>query len=365
MPRRSVWKRAGPACASGAPTWWNNGRGSTPCDVYQSIMDKCSYTAPALTNNDAYYPVSQALLCMCNTVAYNLGSACQDCQRGTTDQGILFSSYVAGGDGCPANTTTLPDEVAPSEEIPLWAYIDTSTQFWTYFDAQQVTLNSTATTTGIATTTHTSSGTAFMPTITLSDPESTSTATSAPSSSKSVNAGAIGGGVAGGVVLVLLVIGLFLFLRRRRARDSHEDSAAVMGTTGGRNPSSSSDSSLTESGKVGGSSGSHYTPHSQMAQLHHNGGSGILIPSHSTASALSTPVDAPVVPTMPREFASPTPARSLAASPTPTRSVTSPTPSLPVVQKVKRVPVRYSEDEIAQAEEEARKATAQSSTGHQ
>ena len=94
-------------------------------------------------------------------------------------------------------------------------------------------------------------------------------------SHKSTNAGAIGGGVAAGVVVLLLVAGLLLFWRRRRAR-SHSGPAMAMGAVdgdGSRNPSASSDSSLTESGKIAasGGSGSHHTPHSQMAQLNQNG----------------------------------------------------------------------------------------------
>lgn len=94
-------------------------------------------------------------------------------------------------------------------------------------------------------------------------------------SHKSTNAGAIGGGVAAGVVVLLLVAGLFLFWRRRRAR-SGDGPGMAMGAIAGdgsRDPSSSSDASLTESGKAVGTNGSnsHYTPHSQMAQLNHNG----------------------------------------------------------------------------------------------
>lgn len=80
---------------------------------------------------------------------------------------------------------------------------------------------------------------------------------------------------------------------------------------------------------------------------------GIVIPSYSTASILATPIDAPPVPNFPPEYATHTntPARSLAASPT---------PSVPVTQnKVKRVPVRYSEDELAQAGQEAHKVAQQ------
>lgn len=105
----------------------------------------------------------------------------------------------------------------------------------------------------------------------------TSSPTLAPvqTSHKSTNAGAIGGGVAAGVVVLLLVAGLLLFWRRRRAR-SRDGPGMAMGAVAGdgsRNPSASSDSSLTESGKAMGSGGSssHYTPHSQMAQLNNNG----------------------------------------------------------------------------------------------
>jgi len=348
-------KRAGPTCAADSPTWWNNAEGATPCDVYQSVMDACGYTAPPISPGDAYYPVAQAQNCMCNTVAYNLGSACQDCQRGTTDQGILFSTYVAGGDLCPSTTDSLPDTVTPAQQVPLWALIDTSTQFWTYFDAQQVALNSSSTTSILSPTGtlpgEMSSTMDGSPTATTTDsPTSSPTLAPVQASHKSTNAGAIGGGVAAGVVVLLLVAGL-LFWRRRRAR-SHDGPGMAMGAVaddGSRGPSTS-DSSLTESGKIAasGGSGSHYTPHSQMAQLNNNG-SGIIIPSYSTVSALASPVDPPTLPNFPPEYATRTntPARSLAASPT---------PSAPAVQnKVKRVPVRYSEDELARAEQEEQK----------
>ncbi|KAH7340186.1 hypothetical protein B0J17DRAFT_309040 [Rhizoctonia solani] len=353
IPKRSLSKRA-PTCASSAPTWWNNAQGATPCDVYQSILDVCGYTVPAISNNESYYPVTIAQLCMCNTVAYNLGSACQDCQRGSTDQGILFSLYTAGGDGCVAPINSLPASVNPAQQIPEWALQDTLTSFWSYAGAQSI-ANSTATTTASATSTITFT-TATMEvteTLTLSDPTASETATPLPSTSKSTNAGAIGGGVAGGVVFLLLAIGLLLFLRRRRAQNSRNDAGpdVGVGAIGGRSGSTSSESSLTESGKAPGSS-SHYTPHSQMTQLNHSGG-GIIIPSQST-SALTTPVDAPPVPSISHEYAASTvPSRSLA---------TSPTPSAPTIQKVKRVPVRYSEDEIARAEEEDRKAVTLSSS---
>ncbi|CAE6434174.1 unnamed protein product [Rhizoctonia solani] len=384
IPRRVLSKRA-PTCAAGAPTWWNNAQGATPCEVYQSIMDVCGYTVPSISNSDSYYPVTTAQLCMCNTVAYNLGSACQDCQRGSTDQGILFSVYTAGGDGCVAPITSLPDSVIPVQQIPEWALQDTSTLFWSY-TAAQIIVNSTATTTasGSATATPTSTWTTMdeSPTITLSDPTGSSapstTAAPLPSTSKSTNAGAIGGGVAGGVVFLLLVIGLLLFLRRRRARNSPSNTDTGVGTIGARNGSTSSESSLTESAKAAGSS-SHYTPHSQMAQLNHSGGSGSINPSHST-SALNTPVDAPPVPSISHEYAAPSTSYSrtyeyaasstaysrtheYASSNAPSRShATSPTPSAAVIQKVKRVPVRYSEDELARAEEEDRRTGVLSSS---
>lgn len=351
IPKRALSKRA-PTCASGAPTWWNNAQGATPCEVYQSVLDACGYTVPSISNNESYYPVTVAQLCMCNTVAYNLGSACQDCQRGSTDQGILFSLYTTGGDGCVAPITSLPTSVNPAQQIPEWALQDTSTLFWSYAGAQSI-ANSTATTTASATTvTFTTATMAVTETLTLSDPTASQTATPISSTSKSTNAGAIGGGVAGGVVFLLLVMGLLLFLRRRRARNSQSKTEAGIGAVGGRSGSTSSESSLTESGKAPGSS-SHYTPHSQMAQLNHSGGSGTIVASHST-SALTTPIDAPPVPSISHGYAPSTvPSRSLA---------TSPTPSVPAVQKVKRVPVRYSEDELARAEEEDKRAASLSSS---
>ncbi|CAE6406401.1 unnamed protein product [Rhizoctonia solani] len=374
IPRQTLSKRA-PTCASDAPTWWNNAQGATPCEVYQSIMDVCGYTVPSISNSDSYYPVTVAQLCMCNTVAYNLGSACQDCQRGSTDQGILFSLYNTGGDGCVAPITSLPTTVSPAQQVPEWALQDTSTSFWSYAGARSI-ANSTTTTSATATFTSTSTTMEATETLTLSDPSASETAAPLPSTSKSTNAGAIGGGVAGGVVLLLLLLGLLLFLRRRRAQNSHGKAETGVGAIAGRSGSTSSEASLTESGKAPGSS-SHYTPHSQMAQLNHSGGSGIINPSGST-SALTTPVDAPPVPSIPHEYApstlpsvshgyAPSTVPSLShgytTSTVPSRShATSPTPSAPTVQKVKRVPVRYSEDEVARAEEEDKVATALSSS---
>ncbi|KAG8771591.1 hypothetical protein FRC12_003523 [Ceratobasidium sp. 428] len=267
---------------------------------------------------------------------------------------------------------SLPDSATPSENIPDWAFIDTSTQFWSYDASKALVVNQTSSTSASSEPSSTSSRTSMTDTLsatpTLTPTETPTTSpVAAPISSghKSVNAGAIGGGVGGGVGALLVIILLLIFLRRRRARRSN--GGGVMGAggeDGSRNPSSSSESSLTESGKAPGAV-SHYTPHSQMAQLHHQGGSGVLVGSYSTTSGLSTsalhtPVDAPPMPVIPREYASPTPARSLAASPTPS------VPAAPVTNKVKRVPVRYSEDELARAEEaeiQARKASVSGGTG--
>ncbi|CAE6420124.1 unnamed protein product [Rhizoctonia solani] len=331
-------------------------------EVYQSIMDVCGYTVPSISNSDSYYPVTVAQLCMCNTVAYNLGSACQDCQRGSTDQGILFSLYNTGGDGCVAPITSLPTTVNPAQQVPEWALQDTSTSFWSYAGARSI-ANSTTTASATATVTSTTTTMEATETLTLSDPTASETAGPLPSTSKSTNAGAIGGGVAGGVVFLLLLVGLLLFLRRRRAQNLGGKAETGVGAAG-RSGSTSSESSLTESGKAPGSS-SHYTPHSQMSQLNHSGGSGIINPSGST-SALTTPIDAPPVPSIPYEYAPstlPSLSHGYTASTVPSRShATSPTPSAPAVQKVKRVPVRYSEDEVARAEEEDKAATALSSS---
>ena len=244
-----------------------------------------------------------------------------------------------------------------------------------YSEAQQIALSqssSTAVSSQPAPTSteagNTMSETSVTPTQVITSAAPSTTAAPVQSAHKSTNAGAIGGGVAGGVVLILAIIGLLLCWRRRRARQSRDGAGMAMGgigEDGSRNPSASSESSLTESAKAAGS-GSHYTPHSQMTQLNQHGGSksstltpclantsrsspgSIIIPSYSTASVLSTPIDAPPMPILPREPVSPT-ARSLATSPI------SDAHSTPVQNKVKRVPVRYSEDELAQAEQEARR----------
>ncbi|KAG9103619.1 hypothetical protein FRC06_009393 [Ceratobasidium sp. 370] len=330
-----VAKRAGPTCATNnTQTWWNNAQGATPCDVYQSIMDKCNYTAPALANNDAYYPVLQAQGCMCNTIVL-VRSAPRPC-----DREICLTPRIA----VPSRVGNLYPGLAASSYPS-----STCGDHRSYSAAQEIALNGTSSTTASSGPTSTGAGATMTDTIsatlTLTPTETpTTSASAAPVSSghNSVNAGAIGGGVAGGVVLLLVVIGLLLFWRRRRARQSRGGIIGAVGGDRSRNASASSESSLTESAKAVGAT-SHYTPHSQMTQLHHPGGSGIITGSYSTTSALATPIDPLPMPVVLHEYTAPAPARSLATSPSPSAA--------PVTNKVKRVPVRYSPDELAQAEQ--------------
>ncbi|KAN0135279.1 hypothetical protein V8E53_006844 [Lactarius tabidus] len=208
--------------------WSFNSLGQNACTVAAYLMSTCNsgafnisplpsgfwYTGPAAAEG--------ANTCKCNTVAYNLVSACDGCQA------EIWISWVEYSTNCTAilAPSTFPNAVPEGTRVPHWALMDPTLEgFWdltaslhagdspevmpgSFISASTPTSTLAAGAGGHATSTITTKSGVAGPS---SDPESKSRSGSSSSTAT------IAGGVVGGVV-VLAIIGavLFYFLRKRR-----------------------------------------------------------------------------------------------------------------------------------------------------
>jgi len=112
-------------CLSGS-NWMMNSMGQIPCLVVAYLSADCagtSWVVSALTDSitESYnFPTPEtATKCRCNTVAYNLISACTVCQ------GHVASPWSEWSQNCAAQITTVgsyPLPVPSQTTIPGWAY---------------------------------------------------------------------------------------------------------------------------------------------------------------------------------------------------------------------------------------------------
>ncbi|KIJ69010.1 hypothetical protein HYDPIDRAFT_36113 [Hydnomerulius pinastri MD-312] len=180
--------------------WASNSMGQNPCVVGSFLVGQCSnqiYNISTLPPGDHYLGAASGdgNPCQCNSVVYNLISACGACQ----DAEILsWGSWITNCSGYTAYS--LPYAPPSGTEIPLWAFmgIDGSGAW----NATAAYLN--------FTDSGTPASTATPPT---TSPSSTNTSSSHPK-----NVGAVVGGVVGGVVGLLALAGIALFCIRRRSR---------------------------------------------------------------------------------------------------------------------------------------------------
>ncbi|KAI9446130.1 hypothetical protein H4582DRAFT_2052238 [Lactarius indigo] len=181
-----------PNCSDSSFAWSYNSLHQNPCWVAAYLSAVCNNGTFILTSllPQHYYTgpngVDDGDSCKCNTVVYNLISACDACQG---EPWIPF-----------------PEPVPNSTRVPQWAYIDSSiSDNWNISTAQLAGINPEVT------------GTASI------FPTSTSTAAKSTSTSHhSSNAGAIAGGVVGGIICAVLIAGVIVWftIRHRRARSS-------------------------------------------------------------------------------------------------------------------------------------------------
>ncbi|CAE6505397.1 unnamed protein product [Rhizoctonia solani] len=205
--------------------WSFNSQTQSPCLVAAYLAAQCTtdntFGIYALNDGGPYgFVASAANNCLCNSVVWNLLSACALCQRELSGS---WGQWVAS---CPSNLINVakyPLPLPAGVAVPSWAYYDFTVAgtFNSVIASQQLGLESSAVSGATSTP-------ASVPSSIVPSSEATLTgatgSTSVPKpitsqSASSSNTGAIIGGVVGGVLGICL-IGLIAFvLTRRRKSD--------------------------------------------------------------------------------------------------------------------------------------------------
>ncbi|CAE6521301.1 unnamed protein product [Rhizoctonia solani] len=206
-------------------TWSINSAGQSPCLVSAHLSAQCttdnSWGVPAIGTTGPYSPPNgtYANRCRCNSVQWNLLSACSMCQGGGAGTWqrwtVNCSSSVITTPGEGGYPLTLPSGV----QVPHWAYYDftASGVFNAVIASQQTGAESSA----VAATPTGSSASATGAPATTTAGEATSTGVPGGNNSKSggSNTGAIVGGVVGGILGIAL-IGIIAFIVVRKGKQN-------------------------------------------------------------------------------------------------------------------------------------------------
>ncbi|KAI0046152.1 hypothetical protein FA95DRAFT_1679988 [Auriscalpium vulgare] len=237
--RSALGQLTAPGCQTGWE-WSFNTLGQDPCTVVAYLESTCfggTFSIPALTPGHHYTGPSDAQdgnPCSCNSVSYNLISACDACQ------GSVWTQWSEWSLNCTqvAPAGTYPFNIPAGTRVPHWAYLDTTkNDTWNNFTAfatgdspesTATALPSTATS-GQSSATSTSAGTGGAGPGSSPGAQSGGATTTGHHSS---HAGAIAGGVVGGIVGLALLAGIAAWLVRRNRQnrkapgeDAHGDMA--------------------------------------------------------------------------------------------------------------------------------------------
>ncbi|KZT61857.1 hypothetical protein CALCODRAFT_328423 [Calocera cornea HHB12733] len=199
----------------------SNAEGQSPCLVAADLQGVCNddkWFIPSLPSGTHYVgPLTPALgtLCICNTVVYNLVSACAACQGG---EWVAWADWTANCSVQVMTRGSFPGPVPGGTSVPAWAEVDTSLEgSWNAVEARTVAAS------GLPDTFPSSTS----PGITTSTSFSSSPTTTSPASSSHTNVGAIAGGVVGGVLLLLLLLLALFLLRMRKNRRNAARTAPI------------------------------------------------------------------------------------------------------------------------------------------
>ncbi|KAF8622269.1 hypothetical protein AX15_007144 [Amanita polypyramis BW_CC] len=197
-------------------SWMLNSLAQSPCRVAEFLSYPChAYTFVPL-NGSQYYSAAADNSCECNTVMYNIVSACSICQGGSQQGWRNYSSACSH-----TYIGQYPEDILSTTAIPHWAYIDISGT--NVFDTNQALSvgDEPETTKGLAMTS--------VSTVTVSVTQS---ATSGSNKSSKSIAGPVVGGVIGGLALVALVVGgiLFWIMRRGNSQGQHNSRPNILGS---------------------------------------------------------------------------------------------------------------------------------------
>ncbi|KAH9038682.1 hypothetical protein EDB83DRAFT_2318490 [Lactarius deliciosus] len=278
--------------------------GQNSCSVAAYLLGTCDggeFTLYPILNSSFSYlgpPEDQgANLCFCNTVTYNLLSACSVCQGA----GLRTWSDYSHNCTKTMDPSTFPNPIPPDTRVPQWALRDvTLVNLWdatTAFNigGRPLFLYGFRLTERLSSDTPeilpgsligTSSSSSVSPTSSTSSSAPTPTSPVSTSSGGGSNAGAIAGGVAGGVVALAAIAGL-LFVFRRRQQRAQAPSAAFLGNEISPPPSASSMSKVPPASSYGHTQGSRMTLYDPD-----NPSTYPLLPEHVPTSTLNVNVPA-------------------------------------------------------------------------
>ncbi|KAF8743451.1 hypothetical protein RHS02_03225, partial [Rhizoctonia solani] len=192
-------------------SWFFNSRGQSVCLVGAYLGAQCTtdntFKVEALSGDGPYgFDSDAANNCLCNSVMWNLMSACALCQ------GKAFGSWGQWMASCPLSMITVgkyPIPLPKGVTVPSWAYYDFTNSG--NFDPAMASQNSGPESSAIAAPTSTG------PNSTATDVNPNPTMTQSQSSS---NTGAIVGGVIGGVLgIVLICLIAFVLVRKRKQQE--------------------------------------------------------------------------------------------------------------------------------------------------
>ncbi|KAH8978615.1 hypothetical protein EDB92DRAFT_552953 [Lactarius akahatsu] len=248
-----------PNCTSSLLQWSSNSIGQNSCSVAAYLLGTCDggeFTLYPILNSSYSYlgpPEEQgANLCFCNTVTFNLLSACSVCQGGDLRTWSDYSHNCTK----TMDPSTFPNPVPPKTRVPQWALRDVTlvnlwdaTTAFTIGDTPEILPGELI---------GTSSSSSVSPTSSTSSSAPASTSPVSTSSGNGSNVGAIAGGVAGGVVAIAAIAGL-LFVFRRRQQRAQAPSAAFLVNDISPPPSASSMSKVTPATSYGHTQGSRMT----------------------------------------------------------------------------------------------------------
>jgi len=194
--------------------WSLNTRKQTPCLVAAYLETVCKgipFSVKALPNGNHYLgpTFAEADPCTCSSVYYSLISACGGCQDRT------FANWTSWSVNCVAVfLTVFPKDIPPATEIPQWAYLNVTEDNNNFNPLRAQQVSEQAPGPPVPSTSTTSVAVLPTPSNTSGSPADSS---SAITSHKKSNAGAIAGGVVGGIAfLAALVLALFWWSRTKR-----------------------------------------------------------------------------------------------------------------------------------------------------
>ncbi|KAF8261140.1 hypothetical protein EI94DRAFT_1746680 [Lactarius quietus] len=214
-----------PNCTDNDFSWTFNSLQQNPCWVMAYLAATCnngSFYVPPLPAGQSYNAPTNDVggndVCKCNTVVYNLISACDACQ------GETWTPYTLWTLNCSTVATpqTFPNPVPIGTRVPKWAYIDSSIgNNWNISLARSVG-DSPEVTGSVFIVPTSTTGSTLAPSGVSSSPTSTSHSSS--------NSGAVAGGVVGAALIAGAAA--WLVIRRRRAGRAAPSSAHMSGQVG-------------------------------------------------------------------------------------------------------------------------------------